>query len=79
MRHALERVLCLHDYLMELFASNDMDAEDIINYKQWIHVERINLVLLQCSLSEFVPAICDASDELRPHHFTAKCQSTYDQ
>ena len=51
--------------------------DDIINYKQWMHTDRTNLVSLQISLQEFIDAICDAIDSLRQHHFVAKSQSSY--
>ena len=67
----------LIEYLTELFSTNDFDMDDIINYKQWMHTDRTNLVSLQISLQEFIDAICDAIDSLRQHHFVAKSQSSY--
>ena len=67
----------LKEYLTELFSTNDFDMDDIINYQQWMHTDRTNLVSLQISLQEFIDAICDAIDSLRQHHFVAKSQSSY--
>ena len=30
----------LSDYLSQLFSDNDIDDEDTINYKQWVHTDR---------------------------------------
>jgi len=67
----------LYDYLSQLYSDNDIDLEDQINYKQWVHTDRTTLVSLQAPLSEFLNTVCEAFDGLRSHHFVAKSQSLY--
>ena len=40
----------LKEYLTELFSTNDFYMEHRINYQQWMHIDRTNVVSLQISL-----------------------------
>ncbi|XP_060780327.1 uncharacterized protein LOC132888272 [Neoarius graeffei] len=64
-------------YLTELFATNDIEPEDIITYKQWVLTDRTALVTLQLPVSEFIPQVCKQFNDLRAHHFVAKAQSAF--
>ena len=67
----------LYDYLLGLFSDNDIDPEDIITYKQWVHTDRTDLKTFQETLNDFLDVVCDGFDELRKHHYIAKSQSAY--
>lgn len=69
--------IALKDYITELFSSNEVDLDDIITYKQWMHTDRTALVSLQTSLEEFIDTVCNAVDSLRQHHFITKSQASY--
>jgi len=55
----------LYDYLLGLFSDNDIDPEDIITYKQWVHTDRTDLKTFQETLNDFLDVVCDGFDELR--------------
>ena len=67
----------LSEYLLQLFSDNDVDHDDMISYKQWLHTDRTTLVSIQQLMPEFVETACNAIHGLRPHHFINKSQSSY--
>lgn len=67
----------LNEYLLQLYSDNDMDLQDIVSFKQWVHTDRTTLISMQQPLSEFLNTVCEAVDGLRCHHFVAKSQSSY--
>lgn len=64
-------------YLSEQFRNADMDDDDYVHYKQWLHTDRTTLVSLQLPVAEFVQVACEALDNLRPHQFIAKAQAAF--
>ena len=67
----------LSEYLLELFSDNDVDDDDMIRYKQWVHIDRTTLVSIQQLLPDSVETAYNAIHGLRPHHFINKSQSAY--
>lgn len=67
----------LREYLSGVFSENNIDFDDSINYKQWVHTDRTALINLQLPLEEFLDLFCEKIDSLRQHHFVAKSQSAY--
>ena len=65
------------EFLTEQFEKEDMDDDDLVNYKQWLHTDRTTLVSLQLPVNEFINAVCDSLDSLRHHHFIAHAQAAY--
>ena len=68
---------CLMTYLTNLFSQHDIDLEDTVNFKQWGHTDRTDLMSLQLPLNEFIEKVCDVFDALRQHHYITKAQSSY--
>jgi hypothetical protein len=64
-------------YISEQFHKDDMDDEDTVHYKQWLHTERTMLVSLQLPVSDFTQMACKSLDVLRDHHYIAKAQAAY--
>lgn len=69
--------MSLKVYLKELFEKNDMDDDDEVKYKQWVHTDRTTLVDLQASTYSFIDSLCDACEKLCSHHFITKSQAQY--
>ena len=67
----------LKEHLSDIFSKNDVEMEDFISYKQWIHTEKTCLVEMQLSLTEYLDVVCNKFDILSQHHFIAKSQSNY--
>jgi len=65
------------EFLTQQFTEEDMDDDDIVSYKQWLHTDRTTIVSLQLPVSEFIETLVKALDALRHHHYIAKSQSTY--
>ena len=55
------------------FFENELDPEDTIVYKQWIHSGQAKLLSMTTSMEEF----SKAADNATTHHYTAKAQSAY--
>ena len=68
---------CLMTYLTNLFSQHDIDLEDTVNFKQWGHTYRTDIMSLQLPLNEFIEKVCDIFDALRQHHYITKAQSSY--
>jgi len=67
----------LEDYLSELFSDDDMDMDDSISFKQWVHTDGTALMDSQLPLQEFLDMVCSKYEVLRQHYFIAKSQSAY--
>ena len=67
----------LNEYLLQVFSACDVDAEDNINFKQWVHTDRTTLVSQQLPMNEFITQVCTAFHELRHHHFVSKAQANF--
>lgn len=64
-------------YLTEQFHKEDMDDDDFVQYKQWLHTDRTTLVSLQLPVTEFIQTICESLDCLRQHQYIAKAQAAH--
>lgn len=64
-------------FLIEQFRKEDMDDDDILSYKQWLHIDRTTIVSLELPVIEFNETVCKSLDILRKHHYIAKAQSAY--
>ena len=43
----------VEDYLSTIFAETGTDAEDSIEFKQWVYSDRENLITIKCSIEDF--------------------------
>jgi len=69
--------LSLKSYLEDLFERNDIDGDDLVKYKQWLHTDRTTLVDLSAPSDDFIDTLSDACEKLCSHHFITKSQSQY--
>ena len=67
----------LQNLLQKLFDDNDIEPEDQIEYKQWMHTDGTKLVDLKLPCNEFLDLVSEKFDLLRHHHFIAKSQSQF--
>ena len=67
----------LNEYLMKIFTENNVDTDDSICYKQWLHTDRTTLVDLHLPLADFLDLVCKKFDSLRQHHFITKSQAAH--
>ena len=66
-------VVSLLNHLHEL----DMDDDDYIIYKQWVHTDRTLLITCETTVSQFVDDLAHKADQLTTHHYIAKSQASY--
>ena len=64
-------------YLAEQFMQADMDDDDIVHYKQWLHTDCTTLASLQLSVTEFIETACESLSKLHHHHFISNAQSAF--
>ncbi|KAM4046376.1 LOW QUALITY PROTEIN: uncharacterized protein ACNLHF_009977 [Anomaloglossus baeobatrachus] len=64
----------LKEFLVNVFVNSD--PEDIIEFKQWIHIDRDTLDTKQLTIEDFIEELVDFS-KLCSHHYIAKHQSCY--
>ena len=64
-------------YLCKMFEDADLDLDDNVHYKQWIHTDSTTLVSLELSVNDYVDMVSGAVKSLTAHHFIAKSQSEY--
>jgi hypothetical protein len=68
----------LSNFLTELFASADMEDDDIITFKQWEQADYgVNIVTRSETVSVFIEELCKQMDILTSHHFIAKVQAQF--
>lgn len=67
----------LKRYLEELLDRYNIDDDDVVKYKQWLHTNRTTLVDLIAPFCDFVSSVCDACEKLCSHHFIMKSQAQY--
>ena len=67
----------LSTYLSDHFASHDYSEEDVVTYRQWVHVDRDELITSVCNVKEYIEKLTDAVDQLTTHHYIAKAQGRY--
>jgi len=65
------------DYLTKLFDDADMDLDDSVEFKQWVHTDRTTLTNISMAVEGFVEHVAESFDNLRQHHFIAKAQSSH--
>ena len=67
----------LSSYLESLFAVDEMEADDVVNYKQWCHNGQLMLQSISSTVSEFINQVSEAADTATGHYFTCKSQLQY--
>ena len=67
----------LSNYIESLFTSDEMEADDVVNYKQWRHNDQLKLESISSTVTEFISLVSEAADLATGHHFTCKSQSQY--
>ena len=65
------------DYLTTLLLSKFEDEHDTITFKEWVSVDRTQLITRQLPVHEFIDLIVEKLVKLTPHSFIAKEQSNY--
>jgi hypothetical protein len=65
-------------FLENTFSTHDLDADDVVKYKQWMHIDNFTtLIDLQKPVAEFVEIILESVATLCHHHFITKAQAKY--
>lgn len=67
----------LCNYIESLFTVDEMEADDVVNYKQWCHNGQLKLESISSTVSEFISLVSEAADMATGHHFTCKSQAQY--
>ena len=67
----------LRNMLQKLLEENDIECEDQVKYKQWLHTDGTKLVDLHLPHNEYMDLLLEKFDFLRHHHFIAKSQSEF--
>lgn len=68
----------LRIHIMSLFASVEMDEEDIISFKQWATSDHgVSIVTRSETVAIFVDELCRQMETLTTHDFIAKAQSAF--
>ena len=67
----------LAEFLDGVFKDHDLDGEDVLVFKQWVHTDRTSLVTIQETVNGYIDKLCMAVHDLAPHHYIAKYQASY--
>ncbi|CAH0556044.1 unnamed protein product [Brassicogethes aeneus] len=67
----------LEQLMLDIFSENDLETDDNIAYKQWVHKGQSTLVNMTSTIEDFVKDLSKAADQATTHHFTAKSQASY--
>ena len=67
----------LAEFLDGVFKDHDLDGEDVLVFKQWVHTDRTSLVTIQETVNGYIDKLCMAVHDLAPHHYIAKSQASY--
>ncbi|CAH0547009.1 unnamed protein product [Brassicogethes aeneus] len=67
----------LEQLMLDIFSENDLETDDNIAYKQWVHKGQSKLVNMTSTIEDFVKDLSKAADQATTHHFTAKSQASY--
>ena len=69
---------CLRAYILNFFPSYDTEGDEIeVSFKEWVSVDRSDLINQSLFLFEFVEHVINQLRKLLPHAFIAKRQSAY--
>ena len=60
-----------------VFKDHNLDGEDVLVFKQWVHTDRTSLVTIQETVNGYIDKLCMAVQDLAPHHYIAKSQTSY--
>ena len=78
MLHACEKCPgkeALQEYIKNQLDTLEIDHDDTIKYKQWVHIDRTTLTTLESTIKDLLDNICESFNNLTQHHFIAKSQS----
>ncbi len=64
-------------FIAEKLESYGMDDDDIIQYKQWTHTDRTELITVSQEVRSYVDVLVQKVDTVSTHHFIAKQQAAY--
>ena len=63
--------------VQELLESKFEDRDEIIEIKQWVSVDRTDLVTQSLTVNKYISLLIEQLQDLIPHHFISKAQSKY--
>ena len=56
--------------VLQLLQSKFEDLDEIISFKQWVSVDRTDLITQSLPVSEFIQLLIRKLEDLTPHHYT---------
>ena len=62
---------------LETLMAPELEAEESIPFKQWVHTDRTSLITQEETCSNFIDSLIAKTEQLSKHHFIAQSQAAF--